>query len=252
MDMSKLPSPPIKEFLNTYHRYTPDYIFHLKPNQIFVFGTDLRGSQKYGAAGIANRLFGAKAGVSEGLTGQTYAIPTKGNSYEMLYESIHRFISYAKEHCIFTYLVTPIGCGYAGFNIDVIAPIFLTALFAPNIYLPKRFIEYYSSNLDKIGIKSNISQPSTILTHYNSSNDDCNETLRQIRDLLNNKGIKYNFEGGFLLIDEDGLVIGEAELGVETMKLVVNPFNSLSMKAFTNAGYSVLSIKEAIQTINNV
>ena len=60
MDMSNLPSPPIKEFLNTYHRYTPDYIFHLKPNQIFVFGTDLRGSHRQEKGAGSHRCRGAE------------------------------------------------------------------------------------------------------------------------------------------------------------------------------------------------
>ena len=68
----------ISTILSTYDRRTPNHIFALRPNQIFVFGTDTKGSQKFGAAGIAAKKFGAQIGVVDGPTGNCYALPTRG------------------------------------------------------------------------------------------------------------------------------------------------------------------------------
>lgn len=58
-------------------RITPDRITHLEPGQIFVFGSNYGGRHSKGAALDARRLYGAVYGVSEGLMGQSYGIPTK-------------------------------------------------------------------------------------------------------------------------------------------------------------------------------
>ena len=44
---------------------------------------------------------------------------------------------------IFTFLVTRIGCGIAGFRDEEIAPLFKDALCVSNIILPKEFVEYF-------------------------------------------------------------------------------------------------------------
>lgn len=40
-------------------RYTPEYIATLGPNEIFVFGSNLAGHHRGGAARIAHERFGA-------------------------------------------------------------------------------------------------------------------------------------------------------------------------------------------------
>ena len=60
----------------TNTRITPEWIAALKPNEIFVFGSNLAGRHAGGAARIATDKFGAEWGVGVGRTGQTYAIPT--------------------------------------------------------------------------------------------------------------------------------------------------------------------------------
>ena len=49
----------------------------MKP--IFVFGSNLAGNHGAGAALEAHKNWGAKLGVGIGLTGDSYAIPTKSN-----------------------------------------------------------------------------------------------------------------------------------------------------------------------------
>ena len=62
-----------------YHYYTGPIT--PQDDVVFVFGSNPEGkhgkSEKGGASGVAQRLFGAKRGVGEGLQGNSYAIPTK-------------------------------------------------------------------------------------------------------------------------------------------------------------------------------
>lgn len=48
----------------------------MKPNQIFVFGSNSQGIHSGGASRIAYEKFGAILGKSTGLHGRSYAIPT--------------------------------------------------------------------------------------------------------------------------------------------------------------------------------
>ena len=58
----------------TYNReFTSDFITELKPNEIFVFGSNIGGFHGGGAARVAHKRFGAEWGVGEGITGQCYA-----------------------------------------------------------------------------------------------------------------------------------------------------------------------------------
>ena len=77
-----------------------------------------------GAARIAYRCFGAKMGVGVGLQGQSYAIPTMQGGPETIRPYVDEFIDFARQHPETTFLVTPIGCGIAGFTPADIAPLF--------------------------------------------------------------------------------------------------------------------------------
>lgn len=60
--------------------YRPDsYEGNITPDEdtIFVFGSNPEGRHGAGAAKVAREVFGAKYGVGEGLTGNSYALPTK-------------------------------------------------------------------------------------------------------------------------------------------------------------------------------
>ena len=120
-------------------RITPDYISQLQPNEIFVFGSNLAGMHGGGAARTARLYFGAKMGVGVGPQGQSYAIPTMQGGPETIQPYVDDFLAYAKEHPDQTFLVTPIGCGIAGFTPDEIAPLFRDAINIDNIHLPKSF-----------------------------------------------------------------------------------------------------------------
>lgn len=122
-------------------RVTPEWIDDLQENQVFVFGSNLAGMHGGGAARIARLRFGAVMGNGVGMQGRSYAIPTMQGGTETIRPYVNDFIAYAKEHPELTFLVTPIGCGIAGFEPEDIAPLFEEASNVENIWLPNSFWE---------------------------------------------------------------------------------------------------------------
>ena len=82
--------------------FTPNFIKELKENEIFVFGSNLKGMHGGG---------------------------------------VDEFIAYASQHPEYKFLVTRIACGIAGFSVQEIAPLFEAAIDVENIILPKDFVE---------------------------------------------------------------------------------------------------------------
>ena len=121
--------------------YTPERITKLRPNEIFVFGSNLAGAHGGGAARLAYNRFGAIMGQGVGLQGQSYAIPTMQGGVETIKPYVDEFIEFARQHPEYQFLVTQIGCGIAGFTPMEIAPLFEDALDVENIILPKAFVE---------------------------------------------------------------------------------------------------------------
>ena len=125
-----------------YNReYTPERIMELRPNEIFVFGSNLSGSHGGGAALLAYRKFGAIWGQGVGLQGQSYGIPTMHGGVDAIKPYVDEFIKFAQQHPEYKFLVTKIGCGIAGFRIEEIAPLFNDTIDVENVILPKDFVE---------------------------------------------------------------------------------------------------------------
>lgn len=120
-------------------RIAPDAITSLKKNEIFVFGSNLDGWHAGGAARVAAEQFGAVMGQGVGLQGQSYAIPTMQGGVETIQPYVDEFIRFADSHPEYTFLVTRIGCGIAGFRDEEIAPLFAGAIHIANIHLPLSF-----------------------------------------------------------------------------------------------------------------
>jgi hypothetical protein len=125
-----------KKIFMEKRRTTPEFITTLAPDEIFVFGSNLKGMHGGGAAYIAYRKFGAVMGQGVGLQGQSYAIPTMQGGVETIRPYVDEFIAFAKEHPRLTFLVTRIGCGIAGFTDAEISPLFKQAHDVDNIVLP--------------------------------------------------------------------------------------------------------------------
>lgn len=123
--------------------YTPDYITDLKPDEVFVFGSNLAGMHGGGAARVAFRQFGAVMGCGVGLRGQSYAIPTMQGGVETIKPYVDGFIAFAKSHPELFFYVTRIGCGIAGFKDKEIAPLFSAAMDIENVCLPESFVKSF-------------------------------------------------------------------------------------------------------------
>ena len=133
-------------------RYTPDNLTTLYDKEIFVFGSNPAGMHNGSAAKYAKDNFGAIQGKGEGLQGQSYAIPTTQGGLKELKKHVDAFIDFAIDNPWYTFLVTKIGCGNAGFKIKEVAPLFRFALGHSNIVLPKEFVEemFYIRMIDRI------------------------------------------------------------------------------------------------------
>lgn len=120
-------------------RITPDRITTLQPNEVFVFGSDITGTHRGGAAATAVAQFGAIVCQAEGWQGQSYAIPTTGCDINETKDAVERFIKLAQAHPETKFYVTRIGCGRAGYRMEDIADLFVYASRCPNICLPVEF-----------------------------------------------------------------------------------------------------------------
>lgn len=132
-------------------RYTPDNITVLEPGQVFVFGSNMLGQHHGGAARAAYLQFKAEWGVSEGMTGNCYAIPTltekfKRVSNHALLQSFIKFLKVVQENPNKTFLLTLVGCGIASWNIDTVGSLLYIALrmnglrrFPRNLTIPYQF-----------------------------------------------------------------------------------------------------------------
>lgn len=112
-------------------------IEQLRPDEVFVFGSNASGAHGGGAARFAYDRFGAVWGQSEGLQGQSYGIDTM-SGLEVLTEQASRFLEFAREHPELRFLVTEVGCGIAGYAPEQVAGFFSGA--PANVVLPESFV----------------------------------------------------------------------------------------------------------------
>ena len=119
-------------------RITPDRITKLAGNEVFVFGSNALGLHHGGAARVAVDKFGAVMGQGHGMQGKSYAINSMSGIPHMM-EDIKLFCEYAKTHPNKHFLVTPIGCGIAGYRPEEIAPLFKDCKELNNVSLPAAF-----------------------------------------------------------------------------------------------------------------
>lgn len=99
-----------------------------RQDEVFVFGSNLAGVHGAGAAKQAVK-YGARYGHGIGVSGRTYAIPTKDYDIKTLTlpqikPYIERFVKFTNEHPDVKFFVTRVGCGLAGYKDTDIAPLF--------------------------------------------------------------------------------------------------------------------------------
>lgn len=120
-------------------RITPAVITELQPDEVFVFGSNANGLHGGGAARIAHERFGAVWGEGHGHHGQSYAIDTM-SGLEVLAAEARTFVAYASKHPELTFLLTPVGCGIAGYSPEQVAPLF--ASLPENVTVPETFTRH--------------------------------------------------------------------------------------------------------------
>lgn len=134
-----------------YHN--KEMIRSLRDDQILVVGTNSRGIHGAGAAKTAHRYFGAKYGQAFGLQGRAYGIPTRfyldrkeNNSLfkdiplKQIKTSVELFFKDAAKMPHLTFVITRIGCGFAGYEDKDIAPLFSNPL--NNMVLPQEWLPF--------------------------------------------------------------------------------------------------------------
>ena len=126
-------------------KYTPEIITKLKPNEVFVYGSNQYARHGAGSAKAALNFGAIYKDCPMGLCGQSYGIITKSfNDVEIGIKFIERQVwvlyQFAFLRPDLTFYVTKIGTALAGFTIDEIASIFKSMPITPdNIILPKEF-----------------------------------------------------------------------------------------------------------------
>jgi len=128
--------------LKYYSKYLLEDISFLLPHHIFVFGSNKQGIHGAGAALTATKLFGAKIGAGEGLTGNCYALPTmdvvnknfQAISLDEISKNAKKFYKFAEENKDKVFLLTKVGCGLGGYDESDIKLFFKKDL--PNLVKP--------------------------------------------------------------------------------------------------------------------
>jgi len=111
---------------------------------IFVFGSNLLGRHGAGSALAALEEHGAILGQGEGLQGNSYAIPTKNKymrvmSLDKIETYVVEFRQFAIAHPEMDFNVVAIGCGFAGYTPEDMAPMFDDM--PENVKLPPEFVK---------------------------------------------------------------------------------------------------------------
>lgn len=124
--------------------FTPENITELKPDEVFVFGSNMNGNHAGGAARTAVEKFGAIMGQAEGPQGQSYAIPTLDCNMakvaeEQLQASLEKFAKYAADNGDKKFYLTKIGCGIAGFSEEEMVTIINRIDLPGNVVIPEAF-----------------------------------------------------------------------------------------------------------------
>ncbi len=207
---------------NNHNRITPDRITSLASHEVFVFGSNVAGMHGGGAARMALLHFGAVVGNGDGMQGQSYAIPTMQGGPDTIAPYVDKFIAFAQAHPTLTFLVTPIGCGIAGFVPSDIAPLFRPAMNVENIHLPQSFWDVL------------LSAPQT-----EKSNLD---PQREVKVLVGEGG-------GQVLVFEDGEQVGDLDFALNGQVLSID--HTHTYKGHEGKGIASLLVQAANDYASN-
>ena len=111
---------------------------------VFVFGSNLAGRHGKGAALYAKQYYGAIYGQGIGRQGNSYAVPTKDSnlkplSLDEIYRHIGTFVAYANHNPDDMFMLTPIGCGLAGYSRQELYSLLKQFDVPPNVLFTKEW-----------------------------------------------------------------------------------------------------------------
>ena len=137
----------VYDFMNNNYflsedRISPDEVHQLNDDEIYVFGSNINGLHDSGDSLYALEHFGAINGQAEGIQGQSYAIPTIGNSFDDLKAAIERFNEYVVLHPEKKFILSTIGCTTSKYTVKEMAQIFQQAYSFGNVFIPREFLNY--------------------------------------------------------------------------------------------------------------
>lgn len=124
-----------------------------KTHLVQVFATDVDGLHETADAQRAVEQWGALAGIGEGPSGSSYAIPVydregKIRPIEQMRGPIRRFLEYANKKKRTTFYVPRLGCTFMGYDDFDIAPYFTNA--PEHVILPSGWRTYYQDYRNKV------------------------------------------------------------------------------------------------------
>ncbi len=127
------------------YQYHKDHTEPTNPKAILVFGSNLSAIHGGGAAALAERKYGASRKIAEGLSGNSYALPTKDEEIETLplddiKGRVKTFLKFARANPGEDIFMTRVGCVLAGYKDHQIAPMFKGA--PTNINFPEEWEEF--------------------------------------------------------------------------------------------------------------
>ena len=141
-ERSRMLSSMNANYFTSDRRVAPDFIKHLDDDEVFVFGSNPYGKHMGGASGFAVQHFGAVQGQGEGAQGRCYAIPSDRVSLSDFESAVNCFTEYVALHPEKKFMMSAIGCGNAGGDLRVIAPLFRHAYSFGNLYVPASFLPF--------------------------------------------------------------------------------------------------------------
>jgi len=128
-------------------KFHEDHTEPTNPEAVFVFGSNLAARHGGGAAALAEQKYGASRKVAEGLSGLSYAIPTKDENIKTLplpvvRKGVATFLKFAADNPHTEFFVTRVGCVLAGYKDREIAPLFALGQ-SKNLNLPIEWKRYF-------------------------------------------------------------------------------------------------------------
>ena len=97
---------------------------------------------------------------------------------------------------------------------------FIGCVALKNVYLPHEFMLQY-----RLFCNTKLNSGKQIMPQEENILDNFSDELHPIVNFMLEHSISFDHDGGFFLRNESGTVLVEAELGIETEKVVFLPLN---------------------------